>query len=84
MNRRFDFDALRAAIDAGEIQRLNQIFKYVDQRTLFKAAGLNPYGPALKRVKNPGLFKIAEVYKLAEAVGISGLRMLAIISQEVR
>lgn len=84
MRRESDFDALRAAIDVGEIQHLTQMFKYVDQRKLFKAAGLNPYGPARKRVKDPRLFKIGEVYQLADAVGISGLRMLAIISQGVR
>jgi hypothetical protein len=81
--KRDDFEGLRKAIEAGQIGRLQQMFRYVDQRTLFKAAGLNPYGPARKRLKDPGLFKISEVYQLAGAIGISGLRLLAIISQRV-
>jgi hypothetical protein len=75
-----NYDGLRAAIKAGNIKPFQDIFTYVDQRSLFKAAGLNPYGPAIKRVNDPGLFKIEEVYALARAIGVSGLQMLKILS----
>jgi hypothetical protein len=71
---------LKRAIKAGRVRSLDQILKYVDARHLFKAAGLNPYGPAVKRIHDPRLFKVGEVYQLAEVIGVPGLQLLEIIT----
>jgi hypothetical protein len=53
---------------------------YISVRDWFKRANLAPYGYAVKRMKDPTLLNIEEVYRLAEAIGISGLQLLKILS----
>ncbi len=79
MKKEPDFEGLREAIKAGTVTKYRQIFKYVAVRDLFKAARLNPYGPALKRVRKPRLFKIGEVYQISEALGIGVLEVFKLI-----
>lgn len=80
MNRSSNFDALRAAINAGCIKSLYEVFVYVTVRDLFKKAGQNPYGPALKRVANPRLLTLEESDQLAAAIGVSGRKFFQIIA----
>jgi hypothetical protein len=83
MKTRSNQRRLKRAIKEGRIRSFDQIFKYVDQRSLFKAAGLNPYGPAVKRINDVRLFKVGEIYQLAEVIGIAGLKLLEIIANPV-
>ena len=83
VHRSSTYLGLRRGIEADAIQSFNELFVYIDQRTLFKDAGLNPYGPGQKRVNDPRLFTIAEVYQLAAFIGIPGLKLLEMINRDI-
>ena len=78
MKRKSDFDSLRTAIDAGAIASLEDVWRYVTCRDLFKKAGQNCYDPARKRVKNPMLMTLRECDELAAAIGVAAKLMILI------
>jgi hypothetical protein len=59
-------DYLKIVLRHGLLVRFEDIFTHVESREFFKYCGLNPYGPAEKRLKDLGKFTVGEIRQMGE------------------
>ncbi len=75
------FDTIKSLLRSGEIKKFTEIFEWIPHSTIAKEFRTNN-NRMKKLTENPAMWKLEEIYKLADLIGYDAKKLLMMAAKE--